>query len=427
MRENIWDRAKAKGIITNSQLREALERQRNEGGELEFFLFETGALDEDKWVEFLVKDFGCRMLDLDKMEIDEEAVRIIPARVAKKLFIIPVRKARDALAVSMLNPLNSNTIKIISQVTDYEILPFVSKKTQIEKAIEAFYAGRGEGRLTIFPVIETMEGIPLKEEFTFEKFVVDRGNEFGYSLALAVAKSYNENYNPLFIWGDVGLGKTHLLNAIGNYVKNESTDRTFSYATAKRFVSGLLTAIQENTLKEFQDRYGTLDLLLLDDVEFLIGRERTQEEFFHIFDLLRHRRCQIVLTSDRPPDQLTALAKRLTSRFASGVVVEIKEPDFETKMAILKKRAEDKKIPDEVIEYIAKKGPSSVRALLGLLHKVITLAEFKKEEVSLSLTKEIISTSRKKKKTTRKEKELIEESDLKDDTEVDETGEGDTL
>ncbi|MCK4329353.1 ATP-binding protein [candidate division WOR-3 bacterium] len=390
MTEGMWDKAKEKGIISASQLKEALQVQRNEGKELEFCLFDIGALDEDKWIEFLINDYDCRTIDLDKMEIDEEAVRIIPARVAKSLLIIPVRKARDAIAISMINPLNQNIIKFISHITDYEILPFASKKSQIEKAIEVFYAGRGEGKLTFFPLLETMEGIPLVDEFSFDKFVVDRGNEFAYSLALAVAKSYNDEYNPFFIWGDVGLGKTHLLNAVGNYVKNDSTERSFCYTSAKKFVNRLLTAIQENTLKEFQDKYSTIDVLLLDDVEFLIGRERTQEEFFHIFDLLSHRKCQIVLTSDRPPEKLTELMKRLTSRFASGVVVEIKEPVFETKMAILKKHVGDKKISDDIIEYIAKEGPGSVRGVLGLLHKIISLAEYKKEEITLTLAKEAL-------------------------------------
>lgn len=409
MGENIWDKAKEKGLISDLQFKKALELQRNEGKELEICLFEIGALNEDKWLEFLVSEYGCRSLDLDELEIDEDAVRIIPARFARRLHITPVRKARNTLAISMLNPFNSNILKVISQITDYEILPFTSKKSQIDRAIETYYPGEETEGHTFFPVIETMEGVPLLEEFTFENFVVDKGNEFTYSLALAVAKNYNDDYNPLFIYGGVGLGKTHLLNAIGNYIRTNSTDRSLCYTTAKKFVNGLLTAIQENTLKEFQDRYSSIDVLLLDDVEFLIGRERTQEEFFHIFDLLRHRRCQISLTSDRPPEKLTALMKRLTSRFASGVVAEVKAPGLEAKMAILKKRAGDKKLPDDVVEFIAKREASNVRALIGLLHKVTTFAEYRGEEVTLSLAREALGTGVKVKRKKTAEKDITAE------------------
>ncbi|OYD16693.1 hypothetical protein CH333_02885 [candidate division WOR-3 bacterium JGI_Cruoil_03_44_89] len=396
MGENIWDKAKESGLISNMQFKKSLELQREEGKELEVCLFENGALDEDKWLEFLVSEYQCRSLNLDELEIDEEAVRVIPARFARRLRIIPVRKARKALAISMLNPLNSNTLKIISQITDYEILPFTSKKSQIDKAIETYYTGEETGERGYFPVIETMEGIPLLDEFTFENFVVDKGNEFAYTLALSVAKNYNDNYNPLFLHGGVGLGKTHLLNAIGNYIRTNSADKSFCYTTAKKFMNGLLTAIQENTVKGFQDRYSSVEVLLLDDVEFLIGRERIQEEFFHIFDLLRHRRRQIVLTSDRPPEKLTALMERLTSRFASGVVVEIKAPGPEAKMAILKKRVGDKKLPDDVVEFIAKRRTSNVRALIGLLHKVTTFAEYRGEEVTLPLAREALAVGAKR-------------------------------
>jgi len=390
MEKNIWNEAEEKGLISDLRFKKALEMQRNDGRELEICLFEIGAIDEDKWFEFLISDWDCRFLDLDKLEIDEDAVRVIPAWFARRFFIIPVRKAKNVLAISMLNPLNSNILKVISQITDYEILPFASKRSQIDRAIEVYYAGRGTEEATFFPVMGTMGGIPLLEEFTFENFVVDSENEFAYSLALAVAKTYNDDYNPLFIYGDVGLGKTHLLNAIGNYIKNNPGKRSFCYTAAKRFMNELLTAMQENKLKEFQDRYSSIDVLLLDDVEFLIGREKAQEEFFHIFDLLRHRRCQIGLTSDRPPEKLTALMKRLTSRFASGVVTEITAPGFESKMAILKKRAGDTKLPDDVVEFIAKKKASNVRVLIGMLHKVTTFAKYRGEEVTLSLTREIL-------------------------------------
>lgn len=390
MEENIWDKAKERGLISDLHFKKALDLQRNEGKELEICLFEVGALNEDKWLEFLVRECGCKSLDLDELEIDEEAVRIIPARFARRLHITPVRKARNTLAISMLSPLNSNILRLISQITDYEILPFTSKKSQIDRAIETYYPGEETEGDTFFRVIETMEGVPLLEELTFENFIVDKGNEFTYSLALAITKNYNNDYNPLFIYGGVGLGKTHLLNAIGNHIRTNSTDRSCCYTTAKKFGNRLLTAIQENTTKEFHDRYSSTDVLLLDDVQFLIGREGTQEEFFHIFDLLRHQRCQVALTSDRPPEKLTALMKRLTSRFASGVVAEVKAPGFETKMAILKKRTGDKKLPDDVVEFVAKKGASNVRTLLGLLHKVTSFAEYRKEAVSLSLARETL-------------------------------------
>jgi chromosomal replication initiator protein len=212
------------------------------------------------------------------------------------------------------------------------------------------------------------------EEYTFENFVVGTHNNFAYATSMAVAKAPAQNYNPLFLCSDVGLGKTHLIHAIANYIKNHRSDMKILYTNSEEFTSQLIDAIQNNTILQFRARHKTIDLLLLDDVQFLAGKERAQEEFFHLFNTLFQAKKQIVITSDRSPKDIAHLEKRLKSRFGAGIIVDIQPPDLLTRAAILKKERDhipDVEIGDNIINLIAEKVDTNIRDLKGAFNQII--------------------------------------------------------
>ncbi len=219
--------------------------------------------------------------------------------------------------------------------------------------------------------------LPLNPEYTFETFVRGKNSDLAFAAAQAVANAPARAYNPLFIYGKVGLGKTHLLQAIGNHVLKAHTNLTVAYTTSERFTIELIQAIGANTTDQFRSRYRTVDVLLIDDVHFLRNKEGTQEELFHTFNELYGNSKQIVLSSDRPPEELQGLQDRLISRFRWGLVVDIQPPDLETRMAILREKARRRgvTVPDTILELIASRITSNVRDLEGALIRVIAYLE----------------------------------------------------
>ncbi len=222
----------------------------------------------------------------------------------------------------------------------------------------------------------------LNERFTFDQFVVGRNNNFAYSAAKAVGESPGYTYNPLFIYGESGMGKTHLMQAVGNFVAEEGRNCSIYYTTSEEFTNEMIESIRANKMPEFRAKYRKVDLLLVDDIHFLSRKEGTQEEFFHTFNALFDARKQIVLTSDRPPKDIPDLEKRLVTRFESGLLCDLKNPDFETRVAILRKKAEPEnfQIPDEVLAFIAESIYSSVRALEGSLIRIMAYSSYNKLE-----------------------------------------------
>lgn len=220
----------------------------------------------------------------------------------------------------------------------------------------------------------------LNERFTFEQFVVGRNNNFAYSAAKAVAESPGYTYNPLFIYGESGMGKTHLMQAVGNFVAKEGRNCSIFYITSEEFTNEMIESIRANKMPEFRAKFRKVDLLLVDDIHFLSRKEGTQEEFFHTFNALFDQKKQIVLTSDRPPKDIPDLEKRLVTRFESGLLCDLKNPDFETRVAILRKKAEPEniQISDEVLSFIAESIFSSVRALEGSLIRIMAYSSYNK-------------------------------------------------
>ncbi|XZI54782.1 chromosomal replication initiator protein DnaA [Clostridium perfringens] len=232
----------------------------------------------------------------------------------------------------------------------------------------------------------------LNPKYTFQSFVIGNSNRFAHAASLAVAESPAKAYNPLFIYGGVGLGKTHLMHAIGHYILQENPKAKVVYVSSEKFTNELINAIKDDKNEEFRNKYRKVDVLLIDDIQFIAGKERTQEEFFHTFNALHEENKQIILSSDRPPKEIPTLEDRLRSRFEWGLIADIQPPDFETRMAILKKKAdvEGLNVPNEVMVYIATKIKSNIRELEGALIRIIAYSSLTNRDVSVDLASEAL-------------------------------------
>lgn len=242
--------------------------------------------------------------------------------------------------------------------------------------------------------VRPMENDPsensLNPKYTFDKFVVGSSNQFAHAASLGSADTPGKTYNPLFIYGGVGLGKTHLMHAIGHAIKQRDKHMRVSYVTSEKFMNELINAIRYDSTHSFREKYRSIDVLLMDDVQFLAGKERTQEEFFHTFNALHNEQKQIVISSDCPPREIPTLQERLHSRFEWGLIADIEPPDLETKVAILKRKADLDGIflPDEIAIYIANKIRSNVRELEGSLVRLVAIASLRGVPISKMLAQD---------------------------------------
>lgn len=236
----------------------------------------------------------------------------------------------------------------------------------------------------------------LNPRYTFDTFVVGSNNQLAHAASLAVAESPAEVYNPLFIYGGVGLGKTHLMHSVAHYVLNNNPSAKVLYVTSEVFTNELIEAIRNrsdtSSVQEFRKKYRNIDILLIDDIQFIIGKESTQEEFFHTFNALHESKKQIIISSDKPPKEFETLEERLRSRFEWGLQVDIQSPDYETRMAILRKKGELEgyTIDDEVLKYIATNVKSNIREIEGALTKVVAVSRLKNIEVNVVLAEEVL-------------------------------------
>jgi chromosomal replication initiator protein len=244
---------------------------------------------------------------------------------------------------------------------------------------------------TNFVDIEPVEN-SLNPKYTFEKFVVGSSNQFAHAAAMGAAQTPGKTYNPLFIYGGTGLGKTHLMHAIGHEIKRENRHMRVSYITSEKFMNELINAIRYDKTDSFREKYRSIDVLLMDDVQFFAGKERTQEEFFHTFNTLHNNQKQIVISSDCPPREIPTLEERLHSRFEWGLIADIEPPDLETKVAILKRKADLDAIdlPDEIAIYIAGKVKSNVRELEGSLVRLVAISSLRGVPISKMLAQEAL-------------------------------------
>ncbi len=234
-------------------------------------------------------------------------------------------------------------------------------------------------------------GILLNPKYTFRNFVVGAGNQFAHAACMAVAEQPGQTYNPLFIYGGVGLGKTHLLNAIGNHVA-EQRDLRIAYLTTEQFTNEVINSIRYDKMMDLRKRYRHIDMLMIDDIQFLVGKERTQEEFFHTFNALYEGHKQIVLSSDRFPKDMPDIEERLRSRFEWGLIADLQPPDVETRIAILRKKSEDEgvKLPEDVIQFLSTTMKSNIRELEGSLVRLGAYASLTGQVISLDLAKTVL-------------------------------------
>lgn len=256
----------------------------------------------------------------------------------------------------------------------------------------------------------------LNPKYTFDTFVIGNSNRFAHAACVAVAESPARAYNPLFLYGGVGLGKTHLMHAIGHSIMKEQNDAKVVYVSSEKFTNELINSIKNDKNEEFRNKYRNVDVLLIDDIQFIAGKEGTQEEFFHTFNALHEANKQIIISSDRPPKEIPTLEDRLRSRFEMGLITDIQPPDFETRIAILRKKAqlENINVPNEVMTYIAKYIKSNIRELEGALTRVVAYSSLTNKNISLELAtealKDIISNPKSEEITVNRIKEKVSEA-----------------
>lgn len=295
-------------------------------------------------------------------------LEVLEYRDNKVLVIVTsTTTAKNQIIKNHLRQITEIVKQVFDENTDIEIIDQDEKEQYLKK-----YQPNGQGGF----IVKSDENEKMfNEKYTFENFVVGKSNQFVYAGARAVAEYPGKKFNPLFIYGGVGLGKTHLLHAIGNYIKQFYPNLKIKYVTCEKFTNDYIESMlskREESKVEFREKYRNLDVLMVDDIQFLSKKDSTQEEFFHTFNDLYQNHKQIIISSDRPPKEIATLAERLESRFASGLIQDIQPPDFETRIAILRKKAQQERyfIDDEVIEFIADKINTNIREMEGLLSKV---------------------------------------------------------
>lgn len=298
---------------------------------------------------------------------------------------------------------NSVALNFINNRYSQPIMVKIAEFTNIQYTIHLILPKDAKGNPEI-PQTEIPTNVPdytknsnyvnsnLKPKFTFDTFVVGENNRFAQNASLAVAETSGEAYNPLYIHGGPGLGKTHLMHAIGNYIIKDNPDKQVLYVTSEEFTNEVIEAIRNSAsnasaMTKLREKYRSVDVLMIDDIQFIIGKESTQDEFFHTFNYLHDAGKQIVITSDRPPKELETLNMRFRTRFEMGLMVEITYPNYETRMAILGKKAEERNVhfDDEILNYIASNIHSNVREIEGALNKLIAYSTLEKTDITIEI------------------------------------------
>jgi chromosomal replication initiator protein len=335
-------------------------------------------------------------------ELWQSALAALERRYSKPVFEMwlkpmrPVALAEGALTLSVQSPfardwaenrLKPDLIEVLSGLLGQEVtLRFVVS----QDATSAEHP-RPDG-IPVRTAFDELRHGNLNPRYTFEEFVVGNSNRFAHAASLAVAEAPARAYNPLFLYGGVGLGKTHLMHAIGHRVIAQNPNANVVYVSSEKFTNEFIIAIKNNQTVEFRNKYRHADVLLIDDIQFLEGKEQTQEEFFHTFNSLHESNRQLIISSDRAPKEIQTLENRLRSRFEWGLLTDIQPPDLETREAILRKKAESEKIPvpDDVTSFIAKVIPSNIRELEGALIRVVAFASLTKSAISAQLAGEVL-------------------------------------
>ena len=338
-------------------------------------------------------------MDCNKIwtDLQDSIKQAVEAEVSYIVHIKPSKAVSfedSVFTISVPSSINKNMIEFrfknkIESILEAYTGQKVTLLTILDSEVEQFMKSESEHNYKI-PVSQTNNsGSSLNEKYTFENFVIGSSNEYAAAAAISTSENPGRIYNPLFLYGNSGLGKTHLMYAIGNKIKKEHPEYKVVYIPTENFTNEFVECIKNYKMEEFRKKYRKADVLLVDDVQFLQNREGFQEEFFHTFNDLHSLNKQIVLTSDRKPSELITLEERLRTRFSQGLQIDITVPNYETRLAILRKKAElnDYNISNDILEYIANRIKSNVRELEGALLKVISIAQLSHKEVDINLTK----------------------------------------
>ena len=319
-------------------------------------------------------------------------IRLVSLNGSEMVLAVQSNFARDWVE----NRLKAQISEVLAELFGAELeLRFTVAADAPENPAPPASAPEAQGQMTPARTTDDFRPGNLNTRYTFEEFVVGNSNRFAHAAAQAVAGAPARAYNPLFLYGGVGLGKTHLMHAIGHRVMQETPSANIVYVSSEKFTNEFIIAIKNNQTLEFRNKYRHVDVLLIDDIQFLEGKEQTQEEFFHTFNSLHESGRQLVISSDRPPKEIQTLENRLRSRFEWGLLTDIQPPDLETREAILRKKAESEKIPvpDEVTSFIAKVIPSNIRELEGALIRVVAFASLTKSAITVDLAAEVLKNA----------------------------------
>ncbi len=302
--------------------------------------------------------------------------------------IIPKSIENETITLSVTSSINKNMIDHrYSDLIKNALIEITGQSFNINVVVgeESTQASSPEQPQKIY-------GMPLNKKYTFDTFVVGNSNRFAHAASLAVAESPAMAYNPLFLYGGVGLGKTHLLHAIGNYIKENNKSAQIAYISSETFTNELINSIRDKKTEQFRNKYRSVDVLMVDDIQFIAGKIQTEEEFFHTFNALYDANKQIVITSDKHPEEIKTLEERLRSRFEWGLIGDINSPDYETRVAILQKKAqiEGIEISDEILKYIAEKITSNIRELEGVFNKVLAYRGLVNKEITMEVAYEAL-------------------------------------
>lgn len=343
-------------------------------------------------------------MDTDLNNLWEKTLNIIKSELSEVSFNTwikscqPISMSNTSIKISVPNSFTQDILnKRYKDLVANSIKAVCSKLYDIEFVILSDASDKENSKIksdkpTRSIIVNDEMSSTLNPKYTFNSFVIGNSNRFAHAASLAVAEAPAKAYNPLFIYGGVGLGKTHLMHAIGHYILESNPNAKVVYVSSEKFTNELINAIKDDKNEEFRSKYRNVDVLLIDDIQFIAGKERTQEEFFHTFNALHDANKQIILSSDRPPKEIPTLEDRLRSRFEWGLIADIQVPDFETRMAILKKKAdvENLNVANDVMGYIASKIKSNIRELEGALIRIIAYSSLTNREVSVDLATEAL-------------------------------------